>query len=145
MLSEVIPGLQRPIPVPTDLTKPFWDAAKEQKLVIQKCSACGKLAYPPRQRCNQCNSAAPLEWTEVEGKGHIDVHLIIRDSRIRGFRSAQPINFAIIRLDEDPGINFLSNLPGTPPGEFEDGMPVQVVYAQVEGSDQLIPEWQIVK
>jgi len=145
MLSQVIPGLQRPVPVPTDLTKPFWDAAKQQKLMIQKCSACGSLAYPARARCNRCSSTAPLEWTEVEGKGHIDVHLIIRDSRIRGYRSAQPINFAIIRLDEDPGINFLSNLPGTPPGEFEDGMPVEVVFAQVEGSDQLIPEWQIVK
>jgi uncharacterized OB-fold protein len=145
MLGQEIPGLVRPVPVPTDQSKPFWDAANEQKLVIQKCNACGKLVYPPRARCNMCNSAEPLGWTEVEGKGHIDVHLVIRDSRIRGFRSAQPINFAIIRLDEDPGINFLSNLPGTPPGEFEDGMPVEVVFAQVPGSDQLIPEWQIVK
>ena len=44
------------------------------------------------------------------------MYLVIRDSRIRGFRSAQPINFAVITLDEDPGINFLSNLPGTPAG-----------------------------
>jgi len=145
MLAQVIPGLQRPVPVPTDLTKPFWDAAKEQKLMIQKCAACGALVYPMRARCNKCSAAEPLGWAEVEGKGHIDVHLVIRDSRIRGFRSAQPINFAIIRLDEDPGINFLSNLPGTGPGEFEDGMPVEVVYAAVENSDQLIPEWQIVK
>lgn len=145
MLAQPIPGLQRPIPQATDLTKPFWDAAKEQKLVIQKCSACGKLNYPIRQRCNSCSSTAPLDWAEVTGKGHIDVHLIIRDSRIRGFRSAQPINFAIIRLDEDPGINFLSNLPGTPPGEFEDGMPVELVFSEIPGSDQLVPEWQIVK
>jgi uncharacterized OB-fold protein len=145
MLAQVIPGLQRPVPVPTELTQPFWDAAKEQKLVIQKCAACGSLVFPMRARCNVCSSAEPLGWSEVEGKGHIDVHLIIRDSRIRGFRSAQPINFAIIRLDQDPGINFLSNLPGTPPGEFEDGMPVEAVYAAVENSDQLIPEWQIVK
>jgi uncharacterized OB-fold protein len=86
-----------------------------------------------------------MEWTEVEGKGHIDVHLVIRDSRIRGFRSAQPINFAIIRLDQDPGLNFLSNLPGTAPGDFEDDMPVELVFSEIPGSDQLVPEWRIVK
>jgi len=145
MLGETIPGLQRPIPVPDETSKPFWDAAKEQKLVVQQCTACKGLIYPPRARCNLCSSAEPLGWKEVEGKGHIDVHLVIRDSRIRGFRSAQPINFAIIRLDEDPGLNFLSNLPGTPAGEVIDGAPVELVFAQVEGSDQLIPEWRVVK
>jgi hypothetical protein len=40
-------------------------------------------------------------WKEVQGKGHIDVYFVIRDSRIKGFRSAQPINFAVITLDED--------------------------------------------
>jgi uncharacterized OB-fold protein len=145
MLAETISGLQRPIPVPDDLSRPFWDAAKEQKLVLQRCTACNKLNYPPRATCNSCNSKEPMEWQEVEGKGHVDVHLVIRDSRIRGYRSAQPINFAIIRLDEDPGINFLSNLPGTPAGEVVDGAPVELVFAQIEGSDQLVPEWQAVK
>jgi uncharacterized OB-fold protein len=146
MLSEVIPGLQRPIPIPNDLSQPFWDGAKEQKLMLQKCSACGKLNYPPRANCNSCTAKDTLQWTEVQNPGaHIDVHLIIRDSRIRGFRSAQPINFAIIRLNDDPGINFLSNLPGTAPGEFKDGDQVELVFAAVEGSDQLIPEWQIKK
>jgi uncharacterized protein len=146
MLAQTIPGLVRPIPVPNDQSKPFWDGAKEQKLVLQKCSACGKWNYPPRAACNSCTAKDTLQWTEVQNaKGTIDVHLIIRDSRIRGFRSAQPINFAIIRLDEDPGINFLSNLPGTPPGEFKDGDKVELVFAQIEGNDQLVPEWQIVK
>jgi hypothetical protein len=146
MLSEVIPGLVRPIPIPNELSQPFWDAAKEQKLVLQKCSACGKWNYPPRQNCNSCSARDTLQWQEVQNPtGHVDVHLIIRDSRIRGFRSAQPINFAIIRLNEDPGINFLSNLPGTAPGEFKDGDQVEVVFAAIEGSDQLVPEWQIKK
>jgi hypothetical protein len=143
MLVDEIPGLQRPIPVPTDMTKPFWDAANEQKLVIQHCNACGALVYPMRARCNRCSDAGPLGWKEVEGKAHIDVHLVIRDSRIRGFRSAQPINFAIIRLDEDPGINFLSNLPGTPAGEFKDDTPVELCFVKAAGSEQLIPEWRI--
>jgi uncharacterized OB-fold protein len=145
MQVEEVPGLQRPIPVPTDLTKPFWEAANQEKLVVQQCSHCNTLFYPPRERCNSCGSTDPLGWKEVEGKGHIDVHLVIRDSRIRGFRSAQPINFVIVRLDEDPGLNFLSNLPGSDAGDVHDDGPVELVFVKAANADQLIPEWRAVK
>ena len=140
---STIPGLERPAPVPNDLTKPFWDACNERRLVLQNCTACERLHYPPTQRCNTCGSADTLEWKEVQGKGHIDVYFVIRDSRIRGFRSAQPINFAVITLDEDPGINFLSNLPGTPPGEVPVGAPVELIFEQTS-TGQMIPEWRVV-
>ena len=113
---STIPGLEKPAPVPNDLTKPFWDACNERRLVLQSCTTCERLQYPPTQRCNKCGSADNLEWKEVQGKGHIDVYFVIRDSRIRGFRPAQPINFAVITLDEDPGINFLSKPSGYPAG-----------------------------
>ena len=138
---STIPGLDRPAPVPNELTKPFWDACNEKRLVLQNCGACQRLHYPPTQKCSKCGSDK-LEWKEVRGKGHIDVFFVIRDSRIRGFRSAQPINFAVITLDEDPGINFLSNLPGTAPGAVPVGAPVEVIF-EPTGSGQLIPEWVV--
>jgi uncharacterized OB-fold protein len=101
------------------------------------------LHYPPTQRCNKCGSGDHLVWKEVQGKGHIDVYFVIRDSRIRGFRSAQPINFAVITLDEDPGINFLSNLPGTLPGEVPVGGPVELIFERTH-TGQMIPEWRVV-
>ncbi len=109
---------------------------------MQNCTACERLHYPPTQRCNKCGSADNLDWKEVQGKGHIDVYLVIRDSRIRGFRQAQPINFAVITLDEDPGINFLSNLPGTPPGEVPVGAPVELIFEETS-TGQLVHEWQL--
>ena len=139
---SAILGLERPAPVSSDLTKPFWDACNERRLVLQNCAACSRLHYPPTQKCAKCGSAE-LVWKEVQGKGHIDVFFVIRDSRIRGFRSAQPINFAVITLDEDPGINFLSNLPGTAPGEVPAGAPVELMFEQTSNG-QLIPEWQVV-
>jgi uncharacterized OB-fold protein len=83
-----------------------------------------------------------LAWKEVQGKGHIDVYFVIRDSRIRGFRAAQPINFAVITLDEDPGVNFLSNLPGTAPGEVPVGAPVELIFEQTS-TGQMVPEWRV--
>jgi len=112
-------------------------------LVLQNCTACQRLHYPPAQKCSKCGAGDKWVWKEVRGQGHIDVYFVIRDSRIRGFRSAQPINFAVVTLDEDPGINFLSNLPGTPPGEVPAGAPVQLIFEQTSNG-QLIPEWQVV-
>ena len=143
-MPGLIENLERPIPIADELTKPFWNAANQKKLVLQSCTACNKLQYPPRQSCNQCSSTAPLVWKDVKGQGHIEVYFVIRDSRIRGYRPAQPINFAVITLDEDPGINFLSNLPGTPVGNVPVGAPVEVVFDPTS-TGQLVPEWQVVK
>jgi uncharacterized OB-fold protein len=110
---------------------------------LQHCTACERLHYPPAQKCSKCGSADKLEWKEVKGRGHIDVFFVIRDSRIRGFRSAQPINFAVITLDADPGINFLSNLPGRAAGDVTPGASVEVMFEQTSNG-QFIPEWRVV-
>jgi uncharacterized OB-fold protein len=139
---STIQGLERPAPVSNELTKPFWDACNERRLVLQNCTACSRLHYPPTQKCTKCGSGN-MVWKEVRGQGHIDVFFVIRDSRVKGFRSAQPINFAVITLDEDPGINFLSNLPGMRPGEVTPGAPVKLIFEQTSNR-QMIPEWQVV-
>jgi uncharacterized OB-fold protein len=140
---SAIPGLERPAPAANELTKPFWDACNARRLVLQNCAACQRLHYPPAQKCAKCG-AGNMVWKEVQGKGHIDVFFVIRDSRIKGFRSAQPVNFAVVTLDEDPGINFLSNLPGRAPGDVTPGAPVEVIFEQTSNG-QLIPEWQVIK
>ena len=51
----------KPTPDPTPDTKPFWDALKEGRLVLQTCADCGKTAQVPFQPtgsrpvyCNDC-------------------------------------------------------------------------------------------
>jgi hypothetical protein len=49
----------------------------------------------------------------------------------------------MITLDEDPRINFYSNLPGTPPYAVPVGAAVAVIFEEV-APVQLIHEWQVV-
>jgi uncharacterized OB-fold protein len=70
------------IPVPDALSQPFWDAVNERRLVLQHCSACDRLQYPPQQACHVCVSAANLAWKEVQGKGHIAAYVVIEDGRL---------------------------------------------------------------
>ena len=138
------------IPVPSEYNKPFWDAANQRRLEVQFCTACNRLQYPPAEVCSPdgltpgCGSADHLQWKEVKGRGHILEFFVVRDSRIRRLQADQPFNIALIALDEEPNINFLSNLPGTPPGEVPVGGAVEVLFEPVEGSNQLIPEWRVV-
>ena len=130
------------IPVPDELSKPFWDAVNESRLLLQNCSDCERLQYPPRQTCLACGSADKLEWKDVEGRGHISTFIVIEDGRLSRRMPDQPYNLALITLDQDPSVNFYSNLPGIPPYEVPVGAAVQVIFEEV-GPDQLIHEWQV--
>jgi uncharacterized OB-fold protein len=131
------------IPVPDALSKPFWDAVNQRRLVLQHCAACNRLQYPPQQACQVCNSAASLTWKEVEGRGHIASYIVIEDGRLNRRMADQPYNMAMVTLDADPRVNFYSNLPGTPPYKVPVGAAVEVTFEEV-APDQLIHEWRVV-
>ncbi len=130
------------IPVPDELSQPFWDFVNQRRLVLQNCTACDKLQYPPQAACQVCG-AADLAWKDVSGKGHIATYIVIEDGRLNRRMPDQPYNLAMITLDEDPTVNFYSNLPGTPPYEVPVGAAVEVVFEEV-APNQLIHEWRVV-
>jgi uncharacterized OB-fold protein len=136
--------MPRPIPEPDELSKPFWDAANEKRLVVHFCTACNTWQHPPREKCRDCGSDQ-LEWREPSGKGHISTCMVVDDGRIGRMQPEQPFNLAVITLDEDPRVNFYSNLPGVPVREAPHGAPVEVFFDSLVGSDQLVPEWRLVK
>jgi uncharacterized OB-fold protein len=136
--------MPKPIPVPDELSKPFWDAANEKRLVIQNCTACNTLQHPPREKCRDCGSDQ-MEWKEVSGRGHINTCMVVDDGRIGRLQPDQPFNLAVITLDDDERVNFYSNLPGVPVRQAPHGAPVQVIFESLEGSEQLVPEWQLVQ
>ena len=49
-------GATRPIPVPNEWTRPFWDAASAAVLELQRCQSCGHFQHPPYATCTQCVS-----------------------------------------------------------------------------------------
>ena len=131
------------IPVPDELSRPFWDVVNEKRLVLQNCLTCDLLQYPPREACAGCGSAEKLEWKEVTGRGHISSYIVIQDGRLDRRMPDQPYNLALITLDEDPGINFYSNLPAVPVDEVPVGAPVEVMFEEV-APGQLIHEWRVI-
>ena len=132
----------RPVPVPDEVSAPFWNACNEGKLMVQSCADCEKLQYPPARDCAECGSEA-LSWREVSGRGTINGYIVIHDSRLRVWVPHQPYNVAVVQIEEDPSVNFFSNLPGTAADQVPVGSSVEVEFIDVSES-QKIPEWRVV-
>ncbi|WP_045877798.1 OB-fold domain-containing protein [Pseudofrankia sp. DC12] len=130
-----------PVPVPDELSKPFWDAVNDRRLLLQHCDSCDRLLYPPGPSCSGCGSAGHLSWREVEGRGHIRTYLVSHDTRIALKQPDQPFNLAVVTLDEDPGITFFSNLPGTPVGAAPVGAAVELTFVEA-APGVLVHEWR---
>ena len=124
-------------------TEQFWSAANESKLVIQNCSKCDRLQHPPAQECGQCKGGDNLEWKEMSGNGRIYNYGVVHDCPIRLLQDDQPFNVAVIMLDDDPGIQMYSHLPGTPVDEVPVGAEVEVVFEETTNG-QKVPEWKVV-
>ena len=129
--------------VPDALTQPFWDAANEGRLVIQHCHACNRLQHPPAPTCHQCGSRDHLAWQEMSGRGTIYNYGVVYDCPVRLLQQDQPFNVAVIMLDEDPGIQMYSHLPGTPVDAVPVGARVTVVF-EATANGQKVPEWRVV-
>ena len=134
--------MPKPVPVPDALSKPFWDAANEQRLVVQKCGGCQALQHPPRPRCRYCGSDN-LSWEQTSGRGHVLSYIDVDDGRIGPMIPDQPFNLAVITLDEEPRVNYYSNLPGVPVRNAPVGAAVEVIFEPVSPT-QLVPEWRVV-
>ena len=135
--------MPKPSPVPDELSKPFWDACNQRRLIMQTCTKCNRMQYPPEKTCDVCGSDENLEWCEVSGRGKIHGYCVMYDSRLELLQAEQPFNIAVIKLEENPEIKFFSHLPGTLPDEVPIGASVQVEF-QETATGQLVHEWRVV-
>ena len=136
--------MPKTIPVADDLTKPFWDAINEMRLILQSCSSCGRLQYPIRPNCWTCGKDR-LGWKEVEAPvyGHILETMVVHDTRVVRRKGDVPFNVAVVSLDEDPSINFLANLPGIEAHKAPQGAAVELIFEELEPGT-FIHDWKVI-
>ncbi len=81
----------RPLPVPDDISAPYWAAAARHQLVVARCSRCRAYTHPPDVVCQNCGRADPgFEWAEVSGRGAIRSWTVVRQSFLPGFDALVP-------------------------------------------------------
>jgi uncharacterized OB-fold protein len=118
-----------PIPKPTPETRPYWEAAKQRILRIQRCSDCEQYFFYPRPLCPHCLSRR-VAWTDASGRGRLHT-FVINHRPPRGFPSTGPYIIGIVELDEGPKL--MTNIVGVEadPRKLRCDMPVEVVFEDI--------------
>jgi len=95
-------GYNKPLPTPSYNSQPFWDAAKEHRLVFQRCRICGTHVFYPRDICpgKECFGVGSLEWFESTGKGRVYTFTTVLQPANPAFRADVPYILGVVQLDE---------------------------------------------
>jgi len=124
-----------PAPQPSDEARPFFDALRERRLVIQRCTACGALGHPPRAVCGVCRST-DFDWQEVSGDGEVHSYVVTHQAVHPALVGHTPLATVEVELSEGP--HLYSNLLDVPPEEVGIGLAVRVSFEDV-GEGTVLP------
>jgi hypothetical protein len=130
-------NIQLPQPISNGDSKPYWQAAAEDRLVIRKCNSCGNVHFMPRYLCPSCWSE-DLEWIEACGKGTVYSFTVIRRASDPAFSSLVPYVVALIDLEEGP--RMMANVIGPNAIEVSIGDTVEVLFED-RGAETKVPQF----
>ena len=120
----------RPMPVPTPTTQPFWDALREHRIRIQYSPSSQSHVFYPRVRAPR-TLADDLEWREISGRGTLYSFTVARRPVGPHFTDAVPLLTAIVEWDEGP--RFSTELVNIAPEDIKIGMRVRPVFVDYRG------------
>lgn len=123
----------RPIPRRTPTSAPYFDAAREGRLILQRCPRDGFFFYP-RSACPEC-LGTDWSWEGVSGRGTVHSFTIDRFGLDPAQKSRLPLVVAIVELEEGPRLT--TNVVDCPPESVEIGMPVEVCFEDL-GAESLV-------
>lgn len=122
---------EMPRPQVEALTEPFWAAARESRLVIQRCADCGAFRHLPHLMCASCQSSAQ-EWVESAGRGTVFTYTIVTHPVHAATAAVVPYNVVVVKLDDCGGVLVPGNVVDCPPEDVHVGMAVEVVFERVD-------------
>ena len=131
----------KPIPSPDEITRPFWEAAKERRLVVQRCATCNYYNHPPRTVCDACLSQE-LRFEPVSGRGRIHTFTVMHQRDVPGFESEAPFINIVVELEEQPMLLMVSNLPISERERVRIGGPVTIDFED-RGDGVFVPQFRI--
>jgi uncharacterized OB-fold protein len=109
---------------------PWWEAAKEQRLLVRRCQSCGKAHLYPRPFCPTCWSA-DVEWEQASGRGRLYTWSLVHTNGLAPFSTRLPYVAALVDLEEGP--RMMTNVVQCDPDRLACDQPMEVAWEEEEG------------
>lgn len=121
------PAMRFDLPSPDNETRPFWDAARDGRLIVKHCQDCGEYSFYPRPFCPKCWSD-DVAWEEASGRATLYTYSVVRRNDLPPFGGRVPYVAAVVDLEEGP--RMMTNLEGCDEADLRIGMPLVVDYRE---------------
>lgn len=95
-------------PVITEESKPFWDAAAEGILLLERCDNCGLHLFPPRGVCRRCLGRS-TSWVEVEPPAILHAFTVNHQPWMPGIK---PYIIGLAELPEHDNVRLVGVMQG---------------------------------
>ena len=128
-----------PAPAPDQDTQPYWDAAAQRRLVMQRCAACSRWIWQPKPLCPFCATADPV-WTDVAGAGVVTSWTVIHPPVLPVWADETPFVVLLVELTE--GVRMVGRLVDAPADAVSFGAAVELRWREEAGVT--LPAWTLV-
>ena len=145
MSAYLNPGLPKPAPAPDGLDAPYWEAAAEERLVMQHCRSCGAWQWGPEWICHNCFSE-DLAFDEVPLTGRIYSYERVWHPVHPALNEQGPYIVVLVEFPDHDGARMVGNLVGDPRQEVQIGAPVRAVFEHHRDDDppHTLVQWEVV-
>lgn len=121
------PGLPAPVPEPDGLSAPFWEGLRNERLLVQRCAACGQWQFGPEWVCHQCHRFDP-DWVGVAPEGLIYSWERVWHPSHPALKNRCPYLAVIVELPHAGHVRMVGNLLGDSLQEVSIGARVEGVF-----------------
>ncbi|MDT7572832.1 MAG: uncharacterized protein QOE05_3006 [Actinomycetota bacterium] len=80
------------------ISAPFWAAAREHRLVLQRCTSCSQAQFYPRPYCIACQG--DVAWVDASGLATVHSQTTVELQMLPDV--PPPYVVAVVQLDEGP-------------------------------------------
>jgi uncharacterized OB-fold protein len=131
----------RPLPLPDEVTAPFWEGCRRHELRMQRCTACGRFRFHPRPLCPHCLSDAN-EWVRMSGKGNLYSFVVCHPPVLPAFADRVPFAVVLVALAEDASLRLVGNVLDAKPESLRIGLPLRVAFEEI-AEGVVLPQWRL--
>ena len=118
------------------VTRPFWQACREQRLGLQRNRQTGEWYWPPMPGRFK---GGVLEWTETSGRGRVHSWVVGYEPFLPAFSHLLPHIMVVVALEEGPRL--VGHMIGIKPEAMRFEMPIRIAW-KILNEQVTLPVWE---